>query len=66
MFGYVIPDKPNMLVKDLSEYRAYYCGLCKAIGKNYSEKARLLTNYDCTFLAAFLLKRRNTTMKSVF
>ena len=54
MFGYVIPDKPNMLVKDLSEYRAYYCGLCKAIGKSYSEKARLLTNYDCTFLAAFL------------
>lgn len=54
MFGYVIPDKPNMLVKDLSEYRAYYCGLCKAIGKSYSEKARFLTGYDCTFLAAFL------------
>lgn len=54
MFGYVIPDKPNMLVKDLAEYRAYYCGLCKAIGKNYSEKARFFTNYDCTFLAAFL------------
>lgn len=70
MFGYVIPDKPNMLVKDLSEYRAYYCGLCKAIGKSYSEKARFLTGYDCTFLAAFCtiytLKRRNLTMKSAF
>ena len=50
MFGYVIPDKPNMLMKDFTEFRAYYCGLCKALGRDNPALLRLLTNYDCTFL----------------
>ena len=54
MFGYVIPDKPNMLMKDFTEFRAYYCGLCKAIGRDNPAFLRLLTNYDCTFLAVLL------------
>ncbi len=51
MFGYVIPDKPNMFMKDYSLYRAYYCGLCKAIGERCGETMRFLTNYDVTFLS---------------
>ena len=54
MFGYVIPDKPNMLMKDFTEFRAYYCGLCKAIGRDNPAFLRLLTNYDCTFLTVLL------------
>lgn len=54
MFGYVIPDKPNMLIRDHAEYKAYYCGLCVSLGKRYSSSVRLATNYDCAFLAAFL------------
>ena len=50
MFGYVLPDKPNMFVKDYAEYRAFYCGLCKSIGKKCSQVMRFTTNYDITFL----------------
>ena len=50
MFGYVLPDKPNMFMKDYALYRAFYCGLCKSIGKKCSEVMRFTTNYDITFL----------------
>ena len=50
MFGYVLPDKPNMFMKDYAQYRAFYCGLCKSIGKKCSEPMRFTTNYDITFL----------------
>lgn len=52
MFGYVAADKPNMLIKDFAEYRAYYCGMCRAIGKrSKSQFMRIGINYDITFLA---------------
>lgn len=54
MFGYVVPDKPNMFIKDFTMYRAFYCGLCKAIGKNCSQCMRVFTNYDMTFFIALL------------
>ncbi|MCL2631211.1 MAG: DUF5685 family protein [Firmicutes bacterium] len=51
MFGYVVIDKQNMLIKDFADYRAYYCGLCKALGSCHSQLTRLTVNYDITFLA---------------
>lgn len=54
MYGYVLPDKPNMFMKDFTLYRAYYCGMCKRIGKNFSLLTRLTTNYDITFLNLLL------------
>jgi len=51
MFGYVVIDKPNILIKDYGEYRAYYCGLCKTIGKKYGQIDRLTLNYDIVLLA---------------
>lgn len=54
MFGYVVPDKPNMFMKDYYEFRAYYCGLCKAIGRRHGQMLRFALSYDMTFLAAFL------------
>lgn len=50
MFGYVIPDKPNMFIKDFYAFRAFYCGLCKAIGKQSNTLMRFTTNYDATIL----------------
>ena len=50
MFGYVLPDKPNMFMKDYAQYRAFYCGLCKSIGKSCNQVMRFTTNYDITFL----------------
>ncbi|HWQ59147.1 MAG TPA: DUF5685 family protein [Clostridia bacterium] len=54
MFGYVTPEKDELRVRELTRYRAYYCGLCRAIGQSYGEAARLFLNYDCVFAAILL------------
>lgn len=54
MFGYVIPDKQNMYIKDFNVFQAYYCGLCKTLGKTGSQITRLCTNYDVTFYNVLL------------
>lgn len=53
MFGYVIPDKMNMFMKDYYNYKAYYCGLCKRIGKDCNQLMRISTNYDMVFFDMF-------------
>lgn len=40
-----------MLIKDYAEYRAYYCGLCKSIGKVNPQLMRLSVNYDIVMLS---------------
>ncbi len=55
MFGYVIPHKCELKIKDYELYRAYYCGVCKAIDKYYGVVSRFTLNYDITFLAVMLL-----------
>jgi hypothetical protein len=37
-----------------SDFRKSYCGTCKAIGKIYGQKERLLLNYDVVFLSELL------------
>lgn len=54
MFGYVIPDKQNMYIKDFNVFQAFYCGLCKTLGKTGSQITRLCTNYDVTFYNVLL------------
>lgn len=54
MFGYVKTDIPNMYVKDTVLYKAMYCGLCKGIAKTCGNKARIVLNYDLTFLSVLL------------
>lgn len=54
MFGYVVIDKANMYMKDFYEYKAYYCGFCKASGKISNNLLRALTSYDITFLSVLL------------
>lgn len=50
MFGYINIYKDELKVKDYNIFRAYYCGLCKALGKRYNQAVRLGLNYDLTFL----------------
>ena len=66
MFGYVVADKPNMLIKDYYAYRAFYCGICVGLGKRYGQLKRFLTNFDVAFLAAFLhgYKGKEPTFKN--
>lgn len=54
MFGYVNPDKPELKLREYEVYRAYYCAVCKAIGRNNGQGARLVLSYDLSFLALLL------------
>ncbi len=54
MFGYVNILKDELKVKEFSLFKAYYCGLCKAMGKRYNQLVRFGLNYDFTFLAIIL------------
>lgn len=54
MFGYVIPDKLNMYIKDFNVYQSFYCGLCKTLAKTGAEFTRLCTSYDLTFYNVLL------------
>ena len=51
MFGYVIPDKSELKIKHFNLYRAFYCGVCKAIGERYGQLPRVALNYDLAFFA---------------
>ena len=53
MFGYIRTDRPELLVKEDELYKAVYCSLCRTIGRRYGITARLLLNYDATFIALF-------------
>ncbi len=55
MFGYVKPQKSELLVREFEEYNGIYCSLCKSLGKEYGMAARLALNYDCTFYALVLI-----------
>lgn len=54
MFGYIEPLKPELKIREYELFRAYYCGVCKSIGKRCGQLSRLALNYDSTFLAIFL------------
>ncbi|MEG2596466.1 MAG: DUF5685 family protein [Ruthenibacterium sp.] len=51
MFGYVLPLKPELKVREWYTYRAYYCGLCKELKREYGFVSRLFLNYDLVLLA---------------
>lgn len=64
MFGYIKADKPDMRIRDYAVYRAYYCGLCKCIGKHNPPLMRFGVNYDITFLS--MLAHNYAKLKTEF
>ena len=54
MFGYITVCEPELKVKDLRRYRAYYCGLCRRLKSSCGAKGQMLLNYDMTFLIVLL------------
>lgn len=46
MFGYVLPLTAELRVREWHAYRAYYCGLCKELQREYGFLPRMLLNYD--------------------
>ncbi len=51
MFGYVLPAKGELKVREFNEYRAVYCGLCMQLKASYGNVSRLLLNYDLMLVA---------------
>lgn len=54
MFGYVVVNKPELKIREFEEYRAYYCGLCKALKGRAGVGGQMSLSYDMTFLAVLL------------
>lgn len=54
MFGYVRPSLAKLSEEDKARFGAVYCGLCRALGEQYGQAARMILNYDFTFLAVLL------------
>lgn len=52
MFGYVRP--PELPPEELARFRRMYCGLCHTLGRRYGPAARMILNYDFTYLAILL------------
>lgn len=54
MFGYVLPEKAHLYMKDFEMYRSFYCGVCKSMERQFGQLSRFTINYDVTFLAILL------------
>ena len=54
MFGYVRPSLGKLSEEDKARFGAAYCGLCRTLGERYGQAARMILNYDLTFLAILL------------
>lgn len=54
MFGYVRINKKDLTFREYEHYKAYYCGLCKTLKREYTEISRVSINYDITFLILIL------------
>lgn len=62
MFGYIKPLASELKVKEHELYKAFYCGLCRTMGKKISVFSRLTLNYDMVFLC---LVRTAVTKESI-
>ncbi|MBR2741995.1 MAG: hypothetical protein IKD89_00205 [Clostridia bacterium] len=51
MFGYVLPHKPELKVKEYEYYKSVYCGVCKQMGARCGCISRFFLSYDSVFLA---------------
>ena len=54
MLGYVMAYKPELKMREYEAYRAYYCGVCKAVADRFGQLPRLALSYDFAFLALLL------------
>ena len=54
MFGYVRPPLEALPQEEADRFRRAYCGLCHTLGERYGPAARMILNYDFTYLAILL------------
>ena len=65
MYGYIRPVAEELLVKELSLYRAFGCGLCRAMRRETGLLSAASMQYDFVFLALCrtLLEGRPVTLR---
>lgn len=54
MFGYITVRKEELKMKDYYTYKAYYCGLCRALQESYGPLGQTTLTYDMTFFVLLL------------
>jgi hypothetical protein len=54
VFGYVRPPLAGLEQQEQERFRRMYCGLCHTLGRRYGTAARMILNYDFTYLAILL------------
>lgn len=59
MFGYIVPEKRELKIKEYELFRGYYCGLCKSMGRCHGILSRLALNYDSVFLGLLMSSVHN-------
>lgn len=62
MFGYVRCANDELKVKDIKRYQAYYCGVCKAMGK-FTVLGRCVLSYDLAFYSLLMDCKANCEIK---
>ena len=53
MFGYVTICEPELKMKDLRKYKAYYCGLCRKLKEDYGTMGQMTLTYDYTVCSRY-------------
>lgn len=63
MFGYIVANSAQLSEEEKTRYRAWYCGLCRALGERHGQPERLTLSYELTFLVILLssVYREQTT-----
>ncbi|WP_315897655.1 DUF5685 family protein [Xiamenia xianingshaonis] len=54
MFGFVTPSLSSLSDAEQARYKAVYCGLCRALGRQTGQRTRLVLSYDMVLLALVL------------
>ncbi|MBQ6075236.1 MAG: hypothetical protein IJK86_03690 [Lachnospiraceae bacterium] len=54
MFGYITIARPELKIRDEESYRAFYCGLCRALKKRHGVTGQSTLSYDMTFVVLLL------------
>lgn len=54
MFGYIVVNRPELKIREHDRYQKYYCGICRALRKEYGVAGQLSLSFDITFLGILL------------